>query len=415
MRIFDGYEALIYGKGESGLAAQTAIHNRGGKTVLLCDPYTLPPAKHYDFAVISPGVRPDHPIYGYCAERGIRVIGEAELGFRLGKSKDIIAVTGTNGKTTVTRLLAAMLNACACGNIGFPICSAIDTDNNVLVCELSSFQLCKANISPKIAVITNIAADHLDYHGGIDEYVAAKLRIASGMKSGCLVLGDGIKVGDIAGLRTDAEIIYCSMTSPVKGAYLSDGYFCFFGERVCRLDYLKLRGNHNIQNALCAIAAAKAYGANNSAILDALVNVQSSPHRMSVVSEFGGKIWIDDSKSTNIASAKAAIAATSGSVCLIAGGRNKSLDMHDLFIDLDARVTTVIAMGESAEEIKAAAPQDCKVRVVVCDGLESAVRIAAECAEKTVLLSPCAASFDEFKNYAERGDKFALYIKRLKK
>lgn len=417
MRIFDGKRFFVYGNGLSGKAAARAIRRNGGKARIYTDKngvFDAPPELEYVGAIVSPGIRRDHAVYKYCAERGIPTMGEAELGFKLA-DRPIAAVTGTNGKTTVTRLTAAMLGCPACGNIGLALTDALEQKSAALVCELSSFQLCDAHgIKPAVAVITNTAPDHIDWHGSYEEYCRCKCNIAAEMDGGYLILGDDVAVGALATLSTKAKILRCSTEHVVDGAYILGDNFWFAGERVCPTDYLRLQGRHNLKNALCAIAAAKCMGASNSDILTALSAAESEPHRIAYVGCARGKRWIDDSKSTNIPSTLAAIAAQSGKICLILGGRNKGLDFTPLFeSELMRSVVEVIAMGECAHVIElAAVSRDHNVKTV--RNLKDAVRAAARSDAETVLLSPACASFDEFDNYGQRGDVFKAEVGALR-
>lgn len=412
MGIFDGKRYFVYGDGASGRAACRALRKNGGKAKIYTDAlgaFTQPQSAEYDGAVISPGIRPAHSVYEYCARRGIKPMGEAELGFMLAKAP-IVGVTGTNGKTTVTRLIADMTDAVACGNIGYPVSTAA-AKNTPLVCELSSFQLYNSElIAPRTAVITNIASDHIDWHGSEEEYFRCKCNIARNAKT--LILGENIPLRALNSLSTDADILRCSTERHVDGAYIDKGYFWFCGRRVCPVDYFRLRGKHNLENALCAIAAASVMGADNRKILSVLASATLSPHRVAPVGNFGGKRWIDDSKGTNIAACIAAVDMTEGRVCLIIGGRDKGLDFGTLFPALDERIVRVIAMGESAQLIR-----DCGAKfgkeVTVVDGLADAVEAAAETDCDAVLLSPACASFDEFDNYAARGEAFSAAVRAL--
>lgn len=422
MGIFDGKRFFVYGNGRSGRAAARAIKKHGGKAKIYaddCGRFVTPSDKNYDGAVISPGVRPTHAVYDYCAERGIKAVGEAEIGFTIAKhtNRKTVGITGTNGKTTTTRLIADMLGGVACGNIGYPVsAAACEKSTAPIVCELSSFQLFNANIKPDVAVITNIASDHADWHGGIENYHAAKCNIAANMDGGYLVLGEDITIGALSTLHTNTQIVWCSSDRVCDGAYVQDGYFQFNGNRVCPTDYLRLAGAHNIKNALCAIAAAKCLGADNSAILAAMSGAEASPHRNEAVGRACGKLWIDDSKGTNVSACLAAIELTVGTVCLILGGRGKDTDFNELFDVLDSRVTSVVAMGETAQAVRDCA---CKIRpdlkVTVVNGLSDAVRAAASSDAETVLLSPACASFDEFKSYSERGECFKAEVRALSK
>lgn len=422
MGIFDGKRFFIYGNGASGRAAARAIKKHGGKAKIYTDVdgrFIAPKGGAYDGAVISPGIRPNHAVYGYCAEHCIAAVGEAEIGLSIAKSnrRITVGVTGTNGKTTTTRLIADMLGGVACGNIGYPV-SAAACEKSIapIVCELSSFQLYRAHIKPDVAVITNMASDHADWHGGIENYHAAKCNIASDMDDGYLVLGEDIPIRALSMLKTKAKIVWCSSVAPTDGAYVQNGYFCFNGNRVCPVDYLRLPGAHNIKNALCAIAAAKCLNVDNAAILAAMSNASPSPHRNEIVGRACGKLWIDDSKGTNVSACLAAIEQTVGTVCLILGGRGKDTDFGELFTVLSPRVTSVVAMGETAQAVR-----DCSIRlrpelqVTVVNGLSDAVRAAATSDAETVLLSPACASFDEFKSYAQRGEKFKAEVHALNK
>ncbi|MDE6029475.1 MAG: UDP-N-acetylmuramoyl-L-alanine--D-glutamate ligase [Clostridiales bacterium] len=422
MGIFDGKRFFVYGNGESGKAAARAIKRHGGKAKIYSDDgglFVRPANADYDGAVISPGVRPTHEVYAYCAERGIKPVGEVEVGFAIAKSENrkIVGVTGTNGKTTTTKLIADMLGGVACGNIGYPLsAAACERSTAPLVCELSSFQLHNANIKPDVAVITNMASDHADWHGGIENYHAAKCNIAANMDGGYLVLGEDIPIRALNALRTAAQIVWCSSDSVCDGAYVLDGYFWYNGNRVCPTDYLRLAGAHNIKNALCAIAAAKCLGADNPAILQSLSGAQNGAHRNEVAGRACGKLWIDDSKGTNVSACLAAVELTVGTVCLILGGRGKDTDFGELFSVLNARVTEIVAMGETAQAVRDCACKirpDLKVTVVNC--LADAVRVAAATSAQTVLLSPACASFDEFKSYAERGEFFKAEVRALAK
>ena len=420
MGIFDGKRYFVYGDGLSGRAAIGAIKKCGGRAKLYADAdgrFCEPADKRYDGAVISPGIRPTHAVYEYCARRGIRPTGEAEIGFKIAEERGMptVGVTGTNGKTTVTNLIAAMTGGVACGNIGYPVSIAALKPQKPIVCELSSFQLYSSVVAPDVAVITNIASDHIDWHGTAAEYRACKCNIAAHMRGGYIVLGEDIPVGALETLDTKAQIVRCSTTNVCDGAYISGDNFYFMGKRVCPTDYLRLQGVHNVKNALCAIAAAMCMGASAGDVTAALSSAELSPHRIRDVGAACGKRWIDDSKGTNVAACLAAVAQTSGTVCLILGGRGKATDFSELFTAIDtARVTEVVAMGETAQAIRdSAAGIVPSLKLTVVNGLNEAVKVAAKSDAQTVLLSPACAAFDEFKSYAERGDRFAAAVKAI--
>lgn len=417
MGIFDGKRYFIYGGGVSGKAAHRAIRKNGGKAKIYSDErgkFSVPADMHYDGGIISPGIVPTHKVYKYCAERGVKPMSEVDIGFALAKGRVTVGVTGTNGKTTVTRLISAMLGGVACGNIGYPVSTAaVKTRKQAvaLVAELSSFQLYTAFIAPSVAVITNIATDHLDWHGSLREYCRCKCNIAKNMTGGTLVLGEDIPISALESMRTCANIVRCGT---FDGAYVDNGYFCFCGERICPVDYLRLQGEHNVKNALCAIAAAVSLGADGNAVRQALSSVAADGHRIQYVGTACGKRWINDSKGTNVSACLAAISATDGDICLIAGGRSKNADFTELFEKLAPRVVSVVAMGESAQELRDAAVKSGRGGIVtVVNDLESAVSVAKDRQADVVLLSPACSSFDEFDGYERRGERFEELVKAL--
>ncbi|MBD5132123.1 MAG: UDP-N-acetylmuramoyl-L-alanine--D-glutamate ligase [Clostridiales bacterium] len=421
MRIFDGKKFLIYGNGISGKAAKKAIKRLGGKADILSDVHGAftPPKSAYDTAVISPGIRPSHDVYGYCKEREIHITTEAKIGLDIARSRNVktVGVTGTNGKTTVTKLIAQMTGGVACGNIGYPVSTAAQKYDCPLIVELSSFQLHNGGIAPHIAVIINMASDHVDWHGSRENYFADKCKIANDLtETDFLILGEDIPLGALESLNTKAQILSCSVSRPVDGAYVMGGDFYFCGERVCSVDYLRLPGTHNVKNALCAIAAAKLLNATDNAILRALSTATLSPHRIERVGRKLGKNWIDDSKGTNVSACLAAVGRMLGTVCLILGGRGKATDFDELFENLDSRVIEIVAMGETAQSVRDSAVKSGKpLKISVVSGLKDAVEIAALSSAQNVLLSPACASFDEFGSYAERGEAFKAAVKALGK
>lgn len=419
MGIFDGQRFFIYGNGLSGRAARTAITKAGGKAVVCADcdgEFAPPPDGKYTAAVISPGVPFGHEVYKYCSERSIEVMSEPDIGFALAGDRKKICVTGTNGKTTTVRLIADMLGGVACGNIGYPLSAAALEGSAPLVCELSSFQLAISHLAPDIAVITNIDEDHIDRHGSREAYARCKCNIARNMESGYLVLGEDITVGALATLKTGAQPVWCRTTGPCDGCYVYEGNFWFCGDKLWSVDCLRLAGEHNLKNALAAIAASLLAGGARDEILRALSTAKADPHRNEYVGTAAGKRWIDDSKGTNVSACRAAIELTAGTVCLIVGGRSKCADFRALFDDLDGRVVEIVAMGECAQTVRdIAVDMGAKVKLSVVDGLADAVARAAESDADTVLLSPACASFDEFSDYAERGRSFAAAVRALEK
>lgn len=343
------------------------------------------------------------------------VRGEVELASRWSICP-LVAVTGTNGKTTVTSLIADMLVASgipsiAAGNIGLPLSDAVaNEDLRVVVAEVSSFQLAFAeSFRPVVAVWLNLAPDHLDWHGDTDAYIAAKARIWANQGP-----------GDVAVVNADDPVVMAQ-------AARAPSRIVTFGLEPDRAQYTivngRLRGPdgpladvstlgrampHDLGNALAASAAAIAAGANTAGVQAALAAFALPPHRLTLVAYAGGVRWYDDSKATN---PHATVAAVGGfdSVVLLAGGRNKGLDLTAL-AEVAGKVRAVVAIGEAAPQVAAAFDGLCPVWVA--ESMKEAVTLAANAAQPgdAVLLSPGCASFDWYRSYAERGDDFAAAV-----
>lgn len=407
---------LIVGNGKSGVAAENAVKSMGKDCIIAVnDQDALSMIDGATLVVVSPAVRPDSPLFSACEKLGTTVIGEVELGASL-TAKPIIAVTGTNGKTTVTRLIEDMTGGTACGNIGYPITNAaLENRTPPLVCEVSSFQLLTTRyFKPHIAVITNIQPDHLNYHETYEQYIAAKLLIARNMTSSdYLIVGNDVSVSALDGLKTAAQVYTTSVSTEVLGAYIRSDSFYFCGERVASIDSLRLRGEHNLKNALTAICAAKLAGVHNDAVKTALERAQCDCHRIELVCSTARVRYYDDSKSTNANSTLAAVKSMFGSTALIMGGSGKNLDYAPLFEELrkfDVRV--VVITGECGDDLMRAA-RAAGVHYTRAANMEEAVEKATSAECDNVLLSPGAASFDCYRDYRERGDRFKAVARKL--
>ena len=367
-----------------------------------------------DLVVPSPGVPASHPVFPLARARGVAVRAEVELAFRA-TDRPVVAVTGTNGKTTVTTLVTRMLDASgvaavAGGNIGLPLCDAVERDVEVVVAEVSSFQLqFVETFRPAVAVWLNLAQDHLDWHPDLASYVAAKARIWARQRP-----------SDVAVVNADDPIVMGAaesapsavVTFGAAGDYLvADGVLRAPAGDILPVAALPRALPHDVANALAASAAALAGGATLEGVRSALAGFGGLPHRLTLVAEAGGVRWYDDSKATN---PHAALAAVCGfdSVVLLAGGRNKGLDLRPLAGAAD-RVRSVVAIGEAAAEVGSAFAGVRPVRVA--ESMDGAVRLAAAEAAPgdAVLLSPGCASFDWYESYAARGDDFARAVHRL--
>lgn len=378
-----------------------------------------------ELVVPSPGVPESHPVYGLAGAAGVPILSEIELAGRAaaGLGRTLVAVTGTNGKTTVTTLVTEMLvagglRATAAGNIGRPLLDAVHDDVDVVVAEVSSFQLrFTERFRPQVALFLNAADDHLDWHEDFLAYVEAKARIFAHQAEPDLLIynADDPSVAAVA-RGAPARTVGFSLAGGdgyrLEGARLvRPGRGGQAGPSFLDVSALPRAAPHDLANALAASAAAFELGVSEAAVAQVLAGFPGLPHRTTPVGQSGGVTFVDDSKATNPHAALAALAGFE-SVVLVAGGRNKGLDLSVLAERSD-RIRAVVAIGESAGEVTAAFAG---VRPVHEAGsMAEAVRTAAGLARPgdTVLLSPACASFDWYRSYSERGDDFAACVRAL--
>ncbi len=419
-----------------------------GVTVELTPEPRLPAGT--DLVVTTPGWRPGTPVVAAAAAAGVPVIGDVELAWRLrpelpgGRRQDWLGVTGTNGKTTTVRMLASMLGAAgyralAAGNVGLPIIEAVTEPEPypVLAVELSSFQLYwSMSLRPLAAVILNIAAHHLDWHGDIEAYAQAKGRIyAPGTIAVCN--GEDARTGELAALAPGTARVVAFRLGPpgpgelgVAGGALLDRAFSDPTETedptettvLADVADVRPQGPHNVADALAAAALARAYGAPAAAICAGLKAFQPEPHRMSLVATVAGVDYVDDSKASNPHAAAAALASYR-SVVWVAGGlfRGAEADLDRLVGSAAPRLRGAVLLGADREVIARSlarhAPDVPVVEAVRTDtgAMDLVVAEAARLARPgdTVLLAPAAQSFDMFRNYPARGDAFADAVRRL--
>ena len=343
-----------------------------------------------DVLIKSPGVPADAPLVLAARVRRVPVWSEVELGARL-LPNPIVGVTGTNGKTTTSELLGSMLGAPVAGNVGRALTELdgeISSDEWV-VCELSSFQLEDVHeFRPAVAVLVNLEPDHLDRHGTFDAYRAAKLRIFENQHAGDTAV---LPVG-FGEVRGDARRVEFDAGDPLPAEP-------------------RIPGAHNRENAAAAAAAARAAGAAEERIAEALRTFPGVPHRLEEVREIGGVRFVNDSKATNAAAARRAVAAFEGPLHVILGGRGKNESYAELAADLRRRGARAYLIGESAADLAAAIDEH-----KLCGDLETAVRAAASAARPgdVVLLSPACASYDQFTDFEERGDSFRRLVEALR-
>lgn len=377
-----------------------------------------------DALVLSPGIPVDHPIAVAFKRGGKAVVGETELAARYMRCP-IVAVTGTNGKTTTVSMIEAALvkggfEAKACGNIGAPMidfCGMSET--GVAVAEISSFQLETLNsLCPHVAVVLNVTEDHLNRHYNMENYVFLKAKLLKNLSEAeyaVLNYDDGIVRGFAE--NTKANVVWFSVRERVRGAYYANGELFFGDEKIVSADDLLAEGVHNIQNALATVAVAKLMGVKTEDIAAALASFKGIKHRVEVVDEVDGVAYVDDSKGTNVDATIKAIAAMKRETVLLLGGKNKGYDYAKLFAAMkNSKVAHAVLYGENRYALLKNAREQAFEGLTVCETFAFAVQVAAMIAKRgqAVLLSPASASFDEFASYEERGDKFVEIVRTLK-
>ncbi len=440
---------LVLGARVAGAASALALH-RLGHEVIVTDRQSADPALEaagieviigepdpamllsgVDEVVVAPGIPPSHPVPVEAIARGLDVYSEPELAWRLrGENAPVwLAITGTNGKTTTTTMLASMLKAAglrtaALGNIGLPLVDA-ESGFDVIAVELSSFQLhWSSTLAPQAGAILNFADDHLDWHGDFDKYTLAKTAVWRG----------GVAIGNIDDPLVEKALaqvpahrkIGFTLGVPPKGCLgvvedllvdrTADGEAIEFGA----VEMVKPSGFHNVANALAAAALARSAGVSHEAIRKGIEDYVPEPHRNAFVATVNGVSYVDDSKATNPHAALASLASYE-SIVWVAGGQLKGVDISDLVARIASRLRGAVVLGaDRAEVIAALARHAASLPVVEVsrtdDGaMGEVVTAAAALAQPgdTVLLAPAAASLDMYTSYAHRGDAFATAVRRL--
>jgi UDP-N-acetylmuramoylalanine--D-glutamate ligase len=376
--------------------------------------------------VKSPGVPQDAPVVVAARERDMEVVGELELSWRMLPNR-FVAVTGTNGKTTVTELLGRIWRTAGepvavAGNVGVPLASLVDEvpPEATLIAECSSFQLeDSVAFAPECAVFLNLAPDHLDRHRTLGEYLDAKLRIFANQDPGDAAVFNADDPA-IRGVELGGEgrrVAFCRDREDCD-VTLADGEIVADGEPLISADRLLLLGEHNIDNAMAAAAAALAMGIDRAAVADALSGFEGVPHRLERAGEVDGVLYVNDSKATNVAAALTGLRAFHGGVWVILGGRGKGESFAPMLGPVIERCRGCLLIGEAAEDLREALEpaRERGVELRVCAGLQEAVAVAAESARdgEVVLLSPACASFDAYRDFEERGDHFRMLVERLR-
>ncbi len=443
---------LVVGLARSGQAAARLLAGRGEQVVgvdsghpqgaaglggsgveVLLDTDGLAQLDGMRTVVKSPGVPREAPVIAAALERGLDVIGELELAWRVIPNR-FLAVTGTNGKTTVVELLGHLYRTAGepvavAGNVGTPLSSLADEVDSpaTVVCEASSFQLeDSVAFAPECAVFLNLAPDHLDRHADLESYLAAKLRVFANQGNDDVAVYNaddpalaGVDLGGCA-----RRISFCVGADPDCEVSLAEGTIFYDGEPLLPVSELGLFGEHNVANAMAAATAALAMGIDRDAVREGLRGFAGVPHRLEQVAEVGGVRFINDSKATNVASATVglrAFAPGDGSgahpVHAILGGSEKGEDFGPLLEPVREVCAAVYLIGASAGRIaeQLATVVSSGVELHRCEGLEDAVRRAAAAAKpgEVVLLSPACASFDAFESFEARGERFREIVGEL--
>lgn len=379
--------------------------------------------ENFELVVKNPGIPYENPMVARAIEKGIPVWTEVELAYLISEAP-IVAITGSNGKTTTTTMIAEVFNNAGqsgllSGNIGFPASEVAmtATTQDTLIMELSSFQLMGVeDYRPHIAVITNLIPSHIDYHGDFDSYVAAKWNLQNRMTNDdFIVLNFNQTLAKDLAEKTKATVIPFSTLEKVDGAYLEEDTLYFKGEAIMSVDQIGVPGSHNIENALATIAVAKLSGIGTEVIRETLSAFGGVKHRLQYVDEIKGVKFYNDSKSTNIlATQKALSGFDNAKTILIAGGLDRGNEFDELVPDITG-LKLMVVLGESADRVKRAAAK-AGVPTLDAKDVADATRIAFGQAQEgeVVLLSPANASWDMYKNFEIRGDEFLTTVEALK-
>ncbi|HXY60612.1 MAG TPA: UDP-N-acetylmuramoyl-L-alanine--D-glutamate ligase [Chthoniobacterales bacterium] len=437
---YSNQNVAVLGAGLSGAAAALLLRSEGANVTVLdsadekkllrstidnlraqgvrvvCGPEADRNSDRYDFIVASPGIDPASALGRNFWSRKVDIIGELELGWR-SCDTPVIAITGTNGKTTTTEMLAQMLNQCgqktiACGNIGKPL-SEVAREKikyDVLTVEVSSFQLeTIRTFHPSIALWLNFAPDHLDRYKSVAEYHAAKLRLFDNQTSDDVAIVNASE--SLPELRA-RKVTFSAYTNRAD-LRLSEGVIVFENKPVLRMSEMKLRGAHNIENLMATLAAGHARGLSFEQMVLPLSAYQPQPHRCEFVRQIGDVDYINDSKATNLDALEKALQSQTKPVVLIAGGKDKGFNYQPMRAMVKEKVRAVILIGEMAKQITR--DWDGAVKTETATSLADAVERAHAIAKsgEVVLFSPGTSSFDMFKSYADRGDQFRALVQAL--
>jgi UDP-N-acetylmuramoylalanine--D-glutamate ligase len=449
---FEHSTAVVLGLGTSGEAAARLLRREGAEVTVLDSAESAPLKEKAhqlnqlgiqtvlgkaaeqanllsDLVVLSPGIDPQVELVQNFRRRGAVFIGELELGYRSCR-RPIVAITGTNGKTTTTQLIEVMLNdaglrTVACGNIGMPFCEAISLQSEIdmFAVEVSSFQLeTISQFRPRVAVWLNFTPDHLDRYVSLEAYRSAKLRIFERQGVGDFaiinaqdsrLINDNLAVNHDESMPPPVQCISFSAYADTADFVCRENVIHFRGEPILSLQETNLSGFHNTENLMAALGVARALDVPWDAATAGLRRYRLLPHRCESVGQVNGVTFINDSKATNLDALVKALESAPRPVILIAGGKDKGFEFDSIALLVERQVKHAVLLGEMAERI--AKSWSAHVPCHSVQTLSEAVTIATQYAQPgdTVLFSPGTSSFDMFKNYADRGNQFRQLVKEL--
>ncbi len=453
-----GWEVIV-----SDLSSSKSLHQQqqelasDGITVHLAHSPDLEGSDLPQLIVVSPGVPWDVPVLVRARNLGIETIGEMELAWRHLNSVPWVGITGTNGKTTTTALIAAIfqtsgLFAPACGNIGYAACdlalevrsqesgdtreqgkqgrqrekslpATIPSSLDWVIAELSSYQIeSSSSVAPRIGVWTTFTPDHLSRHYTLERYYDIKAHLLRQSEQQ-IINGDDAFLSH-KGVNDWANACWTSVKgkanligNPDRGAYIEDGWVVVQGEQIVKVSALRMVGEHNRQNLLMAVAAARLAGIEKEAIAQAIANFPGVPHRLEHICTWQGIDFINDSKATNYDAAQVGLASVDSPAILIAGGEAKAGDDSSWIQTIQAKAAAVLLIGDAAAAFAQRLSEANYSNYEIVETMEQAVPRAAEVAKqyqaRVVLLSPACASFDQFENFEQRGDRFRQLCQEL--
>lgn len=441
---------LILGLAKSGYSAALLLHRLGASLVVndkmsydeeneqikhlkkigitvICGGHPLHIFDDYQIELIvkNPGIRYDNPMIQEAQKRNLPIITEVELAYEVSEA-EFVGITGSNGKTTTTMLTYELLKESEkqpmiAGNIGTVVSDVVTkaTENNVIVTELSSFQLMGiVSFKPKVSVLLNIFDAHLDYHGSKENYVAAKANIfAKQTKDDFVVYNADDQTLSALVKQCKATTVPFSRKQKLQnGTWIDSDDIYFNDERIASVDSIALPGAHNVENVLAAITVAKLYSVQNEWIERVISTFKGVKHRLEYVASINGRKFYNDSKATNILATEKAITSFKEPVVLLAGGLDRGNGFDDLIPIFKRHVKAVVSFGETAKKIEETARHAGVEKTKIVETMDEAVKTAYQFSSNgdVILLSPACASWDQYKTFEERGDMFVSSVHKLK-